>query len=216
MRGRTSDDFDHVLGVCEGLAAELPGHVFIGGVAVYLHAVNGRRASQVEVSHDADVMVSLSDLSSLRDEVEVVSNRRLGKHQVVVDGVEVDVYVERQNGLAVPYDELFAGADEHGSLRAACPEHLLVLKLAAYASRRESAKGDKDARDLVRLLTTGKRWRGELASPYLRDDHLELLGRLSRSQVFSEMCARNLHDAKHLKASFDRALAANLRRPIRG
>lgn len=205
-----SDDFGHVLDVCESLAAELPGHVFIGGVAVYLHAVNSRRADLVEVSHDADVMVSMADLSSLRDEVEVVSNRRLGKHQAVVDGVEVDVYVERQNGLAVPYDELFAWADSYGTMRAAAVEHLLVLKLVAHEGRRGSAKGDKDARDLVRLLTMGKQWRKDLAAPYLGEEHMRLLGQVSKSRVFSEMCGCNVREAKRLKAAFDRTVGARL------
>lgn len=206
----SSDDFGHVLDVCESLAVELPGHVFIGGVAVYLHAVNSRRADLVEVSHDADVMVSMADLSSLRDEVEVVSNRRLGKHQVVVDGVEVDVYVERQNSLAVPYDELFAWADSYGTMRVAAVEHLFVLKLVAHECRQGSAKGDKDARDLVRLVTMGKQWRKDLTVPYLSEKHLRMLEKVSRSRVFSELCCRNAREAERLKEAFDRSVGARV------
>jgi hypothetical protein len=202
MRERSTGDFDHVLKVCEQLAADLPGHVFIGGIAVYLHAVQGQHRRQVEVSHDADVMISLADLSTLRDDVEVVSNRRLGKHQVIVDGVDVDVYVERQHGLAVPYDDLLASASKYGLLRAAAPEHLLVLKLCAYADRRGSAKGDKDARDLVRILTLGKHWRSELGEPYLSAEYAGLLREISRSTVFHDMCNRNVHEAQKLRTSF--------------
>jgi len=177
---------------------------------VYLHSVNSNQEKQVEVSHDADVMISLSDLSALRDEVELVSNRRLGKHQVIVEGVDVDVYVERQNTLAVPYDELFSEAVSYGDMRVACPEHLLVLKLAAYAGRRGTAKGDKDARDLVRLLTAKRTWRPVLAVPYFDENTVKLLKSISHSRVFSEMCGRNAHEAKRLKAAFDKFVGENL------
>jgi hypothetical protein len=204
MRNRSSDDFDHVLRICEGLAADLPGHVFIGGVAVYLHSTNNPAAMRhVEVSHDADVVVSLVDFSILRDVVEVVSNRRLGKHQVVLEGVDVDVYVERQHRLSVPYDELVAHSVAYGPVGVACPEHLLVLKLAAYADRRGSTKGDKDERDVVRLATMGGKWRTDLAAPYLGAEHAELLQIIARGRVFAEMCGRNEHEAKKLKKTFE-------------
>src|SRR5262245_5897824 len=102
-------EFQRILAVAERLATEHPGHVFIGGVAVYLHAVNNARTRDLaEASHDADFMLSLADFADLRDTDEVVANRRLSKHQLIRDGVEFDVYVERQNNLIVPYDE--AGA----------------------------------------------------------------------------------------------------------
>jgi len=214
MRGEASDDFKHVLDVSLNLAAGLPGHVFIGGVAVYLHTVNHRTTQKyAEVSHDSDVMVSLVDLSVLRDQVEVVANRRLGKQQVIIDGVEIDVYVERQNNLAVPYDELLAHASnynaEHVTMRAACPEHLLVLKLDACLSRRGSAKGDKDERDVVRLASLGSTFHPELCEPYLGDEHAAVLKQVARSRVFSAMCEYNDHEAKKLRQTFESFLRKN-------
>src|SRR3990172_2523791 len=138
-------DFRQILAEMERVAATYPGHVFIGGVAVYLHAVNNPKTRGLaEASHDADFMLALSDFADLRDAEEIVPNRRLSKHQLIRGGVEFDVYVERRNGLLVPFDEAAAHAVHYGAIRAACPEHLLVLKLEAYRERMASAKGDKD------------------------------------------------------------------------
>ena len=143
-------EFQRILGVAARLATEHPGHVFIGGVAVYLHAINNPRTKDAaEASHDADLMLALADFADLRDTDEVVANRRLSKHQLIRDGVEFDVYVERQNKLTVPYDEVAAHAVAYGVMRVACLEHLLVLKLEAFRDRMRSAKGDKQTPDFV-------------------------------------------------------------------
>jgi hypothetical protein len=199
------DEFQRILRVSAQLASELQGHVFIGGVAIYLHAVNGKAArAMAEASHDSDLMVSLSDFSVLRDTVEIVSNPRLGKHQIILEGVEFDVYVERRNVLIVPYDEIYAHAPSYGDMRVAALEHLLLLKLEAHVDRAGSAKGDKDARDLVSIaLASEGRIRASLLSPYLKDVHVKALLRIGRSRIFEELCGGNAHDAKKLRRSFD-------------
>jgi hypothetical protein len=81
----------------ERLAREHPGHVFIGGVAVYLHAINNPRTRDLaEASHVADFMLALADFADLRDTDEVVANRRLSKHRLIRDGVECYVSLLRQ------------------------------------------------------------------------------------------------------------------------
>jgi hypothetical protein len=207
MRNRSSDDFGQVLAVSELLATSLSGPVFIGGVAVYLHSVNSTTArSLVEVSHDTDVVVSLVDLSVLRDQVEVVANRRLRKNQIVLEGIEVDVYVENQNSLAVPYDELRAHSVEYGPVKVACPEHLLILKLVAGMSRGGSAKGEKDERDVVRLSVLDHSWDRSLIEPYIGPEHLEILRHIARSRVFSALCGRNEHEATKLRRKYEKFL----------
>lgn len=205
---QTMNDFKRILGASQDLAADLPGHVFIGGVAIYLHTVNSR--SQVtrkmaEASHDSDLMMSLRDYSSLREIFEVVSNARLGKHQAIIEGVEFDVYVERKNNLSVPYDDIFAHASTYDRMRVASLEHLLLLKLAAHEDRQGSAKGDKDERDIVNLsmLMRGKP-RRDLLAPYLRDDHVASLERIVRGRVFTDLCRGNVHDAKKMRQSFEK------------
>jgi hypothetical protein len=196
--------FQHILVEVARLAEEHVGHVFIGGVAVYLHAVNDAKTKDAaETSHDADFMLALTDFADLRDTDEVVANRRLSKHQLIRDGVEFDVYVERQHRLLVPYDEAFAHAVTYDGIRVACLEHLLVLKLEAFRDRRHSAKGDKDARDLVTIgRLAGAKLRAQLAAPYLRDEHVKLLDEVAASAVFTYIARGNAHEAKGLRRAF--------------
>ena len=53
--------------------------------------------------------------------------------------------------MIVPYDQVAAHAMRYDALRVASLEHLCVLKLEAYRDRRSSAKGQKDAKDLIRI-----------------------------------------------------------------
>jgi len=205
--------FAKILDLCQGIGNNLPGVVFIGGVAVYLHAM--RRASRMislETSHDADFMISFPDYGTLKDMEEIVPSPRLAKHQMIVDGVEFDVYVERLNQLVVPYDEVFAHAAAiaygNGEVKVACLEHLLVLKLEAFQSRGHSSKGEKDRRDVAKLgLLLGRKTRMRLVAPYLRDDLIVLLGQIAKSTVFLDLCSHNAHEAKKLRAGFSTFVA---------
>jgi hypothetical protein len=136
------------------LSAEYPDTMaFIGGIAVYLHSSSvPTPAAFVEFSHDGDFYFPLHDFADLRDEYEVTSNRRLNKHQIIKNGFEFDIYVERQNDLAVSYGELIAHSVVIDGTRAASLEHLLILKTDAAIGRKGTAKGDKDQRDVVRVL----------------------------------------------------------------
>jgi hypothetical protein len=203
-------EFQKILEQVARLAGEHPGHVFIGGVAVYLHAVNNAATKDLaEASHDADFMLSLADFADLRDTDEVVANRRLSKHQMIRDGIEFDVYVERQNNLLVPYDEAAAHADAYGAIRVACLEHLLVLKAEAFRDRKRSAKGDKDARDLVTIARlSGRRVRPRLANPFLKDVHRNLLQEIAEGPVFTYIARGNVHTAKALRKTFQGFLEA--------
>jgi hypothetical protein len=197
-------EFQRILMQVERLAREHPGHVFIGGVAVYLHAINNPRTKDLaEASHDADFMLALADFADLRDTDEVVANRRLSKHQLIRDGVEFDVYVERQNNQLVPYDESAAHAVSYGAIRVACLEHLLVLKLEALRDRFRSAKGDKDTRDLVTIARlSGSAFRPGVVAPFLRDEHLSLLRQVCAGPVFTYIAGGNAHEAKRLRKTF--------------
>lgn len=197
-------EFQRILGEVARLAQEHPRHVVIGGVAVYLHAINNPQAKDTaEASHDGDVIVSLAEFADLRDTDELIANRKQTKHQLVRRGVALDVYVERQNRLIVPFDEASAHAVSYGGIRAAALEHLLVLKVEAYRDRMHSSKGDKDARDVVNIARiAGKSFRAKLAVPFLRDEHVELLQQVAASPVFTYMTRGNAHAAKALRTAF--------------
>ena len=64
------------------------------------------------------------------------------------------MYVEHQHGLPVPFDELQSCARPLEGMHVASPEHLLILKLSAAKDREGSAKGEKDKRDIIRIIQT--------------------------------------------------------------
>lgn len=195
-------------GICE-LSEYFPdGVVFIGGVAVYLHARAGHVPENwIEFSHDGDLYISLSDFGDLRDYEEVVANRRLTKHQFIKNGIDFDVYLEHNNGLRVTYSDVRAHSVVIEQVRVASLEHLLLLKLDAYADRRGSAKGRKDERDLVRithLMAAPYRPQRKQLKPYLTIRDVELLSVVLRaSPEFGRMSADH-KQTKLLRENFER------------
>ncbi len=91
-------------------------------------------------------------------------------------------------------------------MRVASLEHLLVLKLEAFADRKGSAKGDKDAKDLLRIAAVAKHsstgLRPELVLPYLRESHLRLLELVERGPQVLALAHGNAMDAKRLRRQF--------------
>ncbi|MFN3566674.1 MAG: hypothetical protein ACK4V1_11905 [Burkholderiaceae bacterium] len=209
-------EFKRLLSICAQIAQIAPeGIVFIGGVAVYLHAINlPATAPFAEATHDADFYISLADMADLRDLEEVTPNRRLHKHQLIKDGFEFDIYTERQSALIVPYDAVSAHAVVYDGIRVASLEHLSVLKLEALRDRRASAKGEKDAKDLLRIAAIAargkRRFDAALAAPYLRDEHLALLDLVERGTAALALAAGNAVVAKRLRQDFA-ALSAALK-----
>lgn len=207
-------DCPELLAACAELAALFPdGLVFIGGIAVYLHAHNTPSVAQyAESTHDADFYVSLADMGDLRDIEEVTPNRRLSKHQLIKRGFEFDIYTERQSALIVPYDAVVASSVRYPPFRVAGLEHLFVLKLEAFRDRRQSAKGEKDAKDLLRIAAVAQATRrgfdAALAAPYLRDEHLTLLPLVHKSPVAAAMARGNAVAAKRLRASLQQVVVA--------
>ena len=190
--------------ICELSELFPEGLVFIGGIAVYLHARAARLASWgIEFSHDGDLYVSLADFSDLRDVEEVTANRRLNKHQFIKNGIEFDVYLEYNNSLRVPYADAWARSSVIDNVRVASLEHLVLLKLDAYADRRASAKGRKDERDLIRIahILSRQRLHKQWLEPYLAPEDVQLLADVSKSSEFVAM-TRNAKQASDLRADF--------------
>jgi hypothetical protein len=205
--------FNHILDLCQKFNEDLTHIVFIGGVAVYLHWMERTRPDmEPDVSHDADFMISLAEYGILKDAEEITPTARLAKHQMIVDGVEFDIYVERLHRLVVPYDEAFTHSIEIEHTRVACLEHLLVLKLEALESRGHSSKGEKDRRDVVRIgLLLGRKLDRSLIDTYMRKDLIGLLHDLAKSTIFFDMCEHNAHAAKKARSAFS-TFTSNLSR----
>lgn len=207
-------EFARLLRVCQEITDTCPeGVVFIGGIAVYLHSINRKETrSFAEFTHDADFYISLADMADLRDAEEIVANRRLNKHQMIKQGFEFDIYTERHSALLVPYDQVMACAVSYENIRVASLEHLLVLKLEAYRDRCSSAKGQKDAKDMIRLALVahaqGRSLDAQRCMAYLSDEHLKLLERIQRGPEFLSLTRGNAHLAKAIRNRFSKVTEA--------
>lgn len=215
-------EFETLLSACVEIATLFPdGVVFIGGIAVYLHAKNQEATSGLaEFTHDADFYISFADMGDLRDIEEVTSNRRLSKHQMVKRGFEFDIYTERQSSLIVPYDAVLASSQVVGGIRVAALEHLLVLKLEAFADRKGSAKGEKDAKDLLRIAAVAAHaphgFRRKLVEGHLRDERIALLAEVERGPHAMALARGNAMHAKKLRQDLARVIekiGPRLRKP---
>ncbi len=188
--------------------ASEPGVILIGGVGVYLHIANligveDKAVNWVEFSHDVDAYASLESFADLRDIYAITANKRLSKHQAMVRGEEVDLYVERNNGLSIPYDEIAARAAEYGDAKVACLEHLLILKLDAAIDRAGTPKGEKDERDVIKIVSMMEgRAMPEILAPYMSDERMGMLRKVEKSAAFSVLARGNALSAKRLRQSY--------------
>jgi predicted nucleotidyltransferase len=196
--------FDKILELSHFISDGYHDVVFIGGVAVYLHLVKRAHGElPPDVSHDADFMISFSDYGALKDAEEITPTARLAKHQMVVSGVEFDIYVERLHRLVIPYDEVFAHSSVIEGIRVACLEHLLVLKLEAFLDRGHSSKGAKDRKDIAKIgLLLGSKFKVDRIRPYVRDELVGQLTDIAKSSLFFELSDNNAHTAKKSRTKF--------------
>jgi len=213
-----SGDFEKLLAICNetGRLYE-PGLIFIGGIAVYLHAINQPQVEPyAEATKDADVYISLASFSDMRDIEELSQNARLSKHEFQKGGFSFDVYTERQSSLPIPYSEIAAHAQEFSGVLVASPEHLLVLKLAAAVDRHASEHGRKDAKDVIRLLLVGAtEFDAELAVKFMKDEHLKHLHVIIDGPEFVALAKGNSQMAKQLRRSCD-VLVKRIDRAFKG
>lgn len=190
--------------------------VTIGGVAVWMHTLRMADERLLQVSHDADFYLSIQDFGVMRDLEEMVPNRRLGKYQIIKDDVDIDVYVDKQHGLTVPFADIATDAQEIMGIRCASLEHLLILKARAFLDRKNTAKGDKDARDIAKILILiGESGAVSDRLAFWTDEDRALVETIIRgNKTFLDIADGNAHDAKSYRQKATRgfeyvSLAAN-------
>jgi hypothetical protein len=193
------------LGIRE-LSEDYPeGIVFIGGIGVYLHTAAVKRVPGrfVEFSHDGDFYIDHADFHDLRTHEDVTTNARLKKSQIIKHGMEFDIFVQYTNGLLVKYEDAVGASEILDGVRVACLEHLLLLKLVAYANRKGRGKGDKDERDLIRICYMLAQQpdgpRESILLPYLDPSLLITLNLIRTSRQFITLAADNAHHASTIR-----------------
>lgn len=206
----TSDTFHKLLSLATEIGQLYDDLVYIGGIAVYLHAINHEKTRPfAQGTADADFYISLANLSELRSIEELTSNSRLKKLEFHKGGFAFAVYAERQSGLPVPYDMVAAYAVEYEGVKVASLEDLLVLKLEAAVDRHASEHGRKDARDVVRILLLGDltSFDASRAITFMRDDHLERLQAILKGPEFVTIAEGNAKVASQLRQMAARTFA---------
>jgi len=176
--------------------------VYIGGIAVYLHAVNHDQTRQyAEATQDADLYISLANLGDLRSIEEVTVNKRLAKQEFHKAGFAFDVYAERQSDLPVPYDTVAAHAVEYDGVKVAALEELLVLKLEAAADRHASEHGRKDAKDVIRILVLAGEmdFDADRATSFMARKHFERLTKIVEGPEFISLARGNAKVARSIR-----------------
>lgn len=128
--------------------------IVIGGVATYLYSIKSEIDDDIiEFSHDGDFVISNQSLDDLQEYYGVANkNMRLKKHELKINDVDYDLYTEDKHTLLYSYKEMSEHSELIGTIRVPCIEHLIKLKTIAYNDRKSSAKGEKDKRDLIRLM----------------------------------------------------------------
>ncbi len=91
----------------------------------------------------------------------------------------------------------------------------MALNLEAYCDLRESVKGQKDAKDRVRIAliagTGNTRFDASLAAPCLGDQHVALLQRIVKGPETTAMTRGNAKTAKQLRRYFEKIVADQVR-----
>ena len=178
--------------------------VFIGGIAVWarcMEAENGYGA----MTHDADIAIGDMEFSDLRSLEQVMTNRRLGKHEFIKGGFSFDVYEARSSKLPVPVDEIISESevihfgDGENSIRVANLGHLLKMKAVAAKDRAHSMKGKKDQEDIIKILMLMENVSIPENIHRLDDDDMNVIDDAVKSDAVVRIASGNLHEAKPLR-----------------
>jgi hypothetical protein len=175
--------------------------ITIGGWAVNAYACKGK-------SLDGDAMISFQTEGTLRDFHILEKNPRMKKSQLLCPaGCDIDLYVEHQHGLKIPFEEVQAYHQKRQGLNVPCPEHLLILKLEAFKERRNSAKGQKDKEDLIQMLGKLEFKHPEISEVYLEEDDFQILEEVSQDTACAmRVCDQNAQAGKSLRKNAQEGL----------
>lgn len=155
----TEDELGRLRALLDSLGHDLEPSILIGGWATFLR-VGG------DISLDIDLIINSPELrSTLRDVLQDYSENNLhsGGRKVrgTVNGVHVNAYIPHEsalgNKLLLDVSVLTQYTDDQvvrGWLLLTLEAHV-ATKFAALLDRPDTEKGEKDAREIVALLTKG-------------------------------------------------------------
>ena len=117
----------------------------IGGWAVYLWV-------KAHKSKDIDIVVDFKELEKIKLRYNLKKNDNLKKYEIIIEEIDVDIYVPYYSKLAVPIEDIKNNSEKVENFSVAKPEILLILKQSAELDRADSEKGLKDRIDILDIL----------------------------------------------------------------
>lgn len=123
--------------------------ILIGGWAVFLYTHSLK-------SKDIDIVVDYEDLEKLRKEFMLVKNDRLKKYEIVIEEIDIDIYLPFYSDLGIAVEGISGHVKNVEGFSVPRPEILLILKQKAYRDRAGSPKGEKDKIDIFSLLKSAQ------------------------------------------------------------
>ena len=202
----------------EQFVADFPEAVVIGGWATYLRTKTAK-------SHDIDVIVDHATLSQLRSKYQLSPSRHVSgkKFEIVLDGVEVDVYPIYQSRLGrrlhVPVEALITHVERIGRAKVLSAEALFVAKMAALLDRPDTLPGEKDRQEMWALVSFQKPLDFSVVAAILERSGWEAVSRKSLLEetfgLLEETPGLTKADRSKLRRSRSLALTAGVARGAR-
>lgn len=115
----------------------------IGGWAIWL-------LTKTLKSKDIDIIVDFKELTKLKEKFQIKKNQHLKKYELVIDEVDIDIYVPYYSDLGVPLNKIKTITIQ--GFKIPEPQYLLVMKQYTY-HKREGPKKEKDLIDIFALTT---------------------------------------------------------------
>ena len=128
--------------------------IVLGDIATYLYSVHNKfNMELLEDDYDRELFIDIVNLKDLTDYYGGYDeNKQLNKYELKIYDFDYDLYFEHDHSLLFSYDELLKHSQLILDIRVPAIEHLLKLKLITYEDRKQSIKGEKDKRDIIKLL----------------------------------------------------------------
>lgn len=166
--------------------------ILIGGWAVFLYTHSLK-------SKDIDLVIEYEELEKIRRKFTLNKNDRLKKYEIVIDEIDIDLYLPFYSSPGIPAEEIKKYTRNLEGFIVPKPEILLILKQRAFSERFGKPKAEKDKIDIISLLNMGPdlKFYKKLLRQYKVEDYCEELKNLL--QTSTQVPELNLNQFKYSK-----------------
>jgi hypothetical protein len=120
--------------------------IVIGGWNIYLW-------THAQKSKDIDfILTKWEDLDKIKKTYELKKNDRLKEYEIIIDEIDVDIYLPHYSRFPIPGDQLIKMTTNREGFTVLKTEPLMILKQQAHKDRKDSIKGLKDRVDILSIL----------------------------------------------------------------